>query len=129
MCYTFFMRFYSRIAGILFLVSVLLMTYMPLAYAACASDEAESEVGCVPTTVPGFVGKMYGIGLSLVGGISLLFIILGGYFILTSGGDRMRLATGKSYITYAIIGLVLAIFGYVFTSIIAVDILRIPGFS
>jgi len=30
---------------------------------------------------------------------------------------------------YAIIGLLLAIFGFVFVQIIAVDVLKIPGFS
>lgn len=86
-------------------------------------------IGCVPTDTSGAVNMFYGIGLGLIGGVSILFIILGGYFILTSQGDTQKLANGKSYITYAVIGLLLAIFGFVFTTVIAVDILRIPGFN
>ena len=37
--------------------------------------------------------------------------------------------TGKSYIYYAIAGLLLAIFGYVFIQTVVVDILHVPGFS
>ncbi|MBP9719135.1 MAG: hypothetical protein KBD46_01595 [Candidatus Levybacteria bacterium] len=86
-------------------------------------------IGCVPTDTGGFVSQFYGIGLGLIGGVSILFIILGGYFILMSQGDPSKLAIGRSYITYAVIGLLLAIFGFIFTTVIAVDILRIPGFN
>jgi hypothetical protein len=104
-----------------------------LLYAAaptCPDDETYVDgIGCVPTETGGFVSLFYSIGLGFIGGVSVIFIILGGYFILTSQGDATRLATGRSYITYAVIGLLLAIFGFVFTNVIAVDILRIPGFN
>lgn len=91
--------------------------------------DISTDLGCIPTNPVGFVEKFYGIGLSLIGGVSLLFIIYGAYILLTSQGDPIKLANGKSYITYAIIGLLLAIFGYVFIKVIAVDILHIPGFN
>lgn len=61
--------------------------------------------------------------------VALLFMIYGGYQILTSRGDPEALEKGKSYILYAIIGLVLAVFGFALLQLIAGDILRIPGFS
>jgi len=48
---------------------------------------------------------------------------------MTSRGDPYRVNIGKSYIYYAIAGLLLAIFGYVFIQTVVVDILHVPGFS
>jgi glutamate racemase len=77
----------------------------------------------------GFVTKFYGIGLGLIGLVGLLFLIIGGYHFLISRGDPEQIHVGKSYITYAIIGIFLAIFGFVFIQVIASDILKIPGFG
>ncbi len=95
----------------------------------CLPTETPTELGCIPNDLPGFVAKFYGIGLGLIGGVAVLFIIYGGYIILSSQGNPQNLNKGKSYIMYAIIGLLLAIFGFVFVQIIAVDVLKIPGFS
>lgn len=95
----------------------------------CLQNEVETGLGCVPTDPVGFVGKFYGIGLGMIGGIALLFIMYGGYVLLTSRGNPSQVHKGKTAIMYAIIGLLLAIFGYVFTQVITVDILHIPGFS
>lgn len=65
----------------------------------------------------------------MIGGLSILFIMWGGHMILTSKGNPVQLNNGKSYIGYAIIGLLLAIFGYAFVELIVVDILNLPGFS
>lgn len=124
------MRFYQRVVIGSSLLSSSFLALAPRVFAACDPvTEAETDLGCIPNTVPGFVSAFYGFGLGLIGGVAVLFIILGGYFILTSQGDASKLATGRSYITYAVIGLLLAIFGFIFTSVIAVDILRIPGFN
>ena len=96
---------------------------------ACLSTEVSTELGCIPNDPAGFVAKFYAIGLGLIGGVSLLFIIYGGYLILVSQGNPQKINDGKSYILYAIIGLLLAIFGYVFIQLIAIDILHVPGFK
>ncbi len=95
----------------------------------CLPTETPTELGCIPNTPVGFVAKFYGIGLGLIGGVAVLFIIYGGYIILSSQGNPAALNRGKSYIMYAIIGLLLAIFGFVFVQIIVVNVLKIPGFS
>ncbi|MEK7502558.1 MAG: hypothetical protein AAB609_03455 [Patescibacteria group bacterium] len=92
-------------------------------------DGVQTDLGCIPNDPFAFVAKFYGIGLGIIGGVALLFIIYGGYIILTSQGDPNQLNTGKSYIYYAIAGLLLAIFGFVFIQVITVDILHIPGFN
>jgi hypothetical protein len=86
-----------------------------------------TELGCFPNDPASFVSNFYGVGLSIIGGVSVLFIIYGGYIVLTSQGSPSQLEKGRSYIFYAIAGLLLAIFGYAFFKFIAVDILRIPG--
>lgn len=94
----------------------------------CLENETLTDLGCIPNDPGGFVEKLYSVGLGLIGGVSLLFIIYAGYIIMTSQGNPVRLNLGKAYLLYAVIGLLLAIFGFVFVEVIAVDILRIPGF-
>jgi hypothetical protein len=84
---------------------------------------------CIPTDVGGFVKEYYGYGLGFIGGLSLLFIMWGGYMILTSRGNPAQLNNGKAYIGYAIVSLLLAIFGYVFVQAITVGVLHVPGFG
>jgi len=95
----------------------------------CPDGQISTGLGCVPVDPVGFAGKFYSIGLGLIGGVALLYIIYGGYIILTSGGNPGQLKKGKSFIFYSIVGLLLAIFGYVFIQVIVVDILHIQGFS
>jgi hypothetical protein len=95
----------------------------------CSPSEIATDFGCLPNSPVGFVEKFYSWGLGLIGLVGILFLIIGGYHLLISRGDPSRLQTGKSYITYAIIGIFLAIFGFVFIQIVTSDILKIPGFS
>lgn len=111
------------------LYSVALISPSVTNAAACKLNEIQTDFGCFPNDPVGFIQKFYGYGVSFVGGLALLMLIWGGYTILTSRGDPRQLNVGKSYILYAIIGLLLAIFGYVFFELIAVDILHIPGFK
>lgn len=94
-----------------------------------AGTHVNTDLGCLPNTPAGFVTTFYGWGLGVIGLVGVLFLIIGGYHIMISHGDPAMLQKGKSYITYAIIGILLAIFGFVFISIIGANILKIPGFS
>ncbi len=95
----------------------------------CVSGEINTDFGCIPSDPIGFVERFYGIGLGFIGMVALLFIIIGGYYVMTSAGNVERLQTGKSFIFYALAGLLLAVFGFVFIQIITGQILKIPGFS
>ena len=66
-----------------------------------------------PHVLAQFVSQFYGIGLGMIGGVALLFIMWGGYTILMSQGRSAEVAKGKSFIVYAIAGLLLAVFGFV----------------
>lgn len=97
---------------------------------ACAPNEIITDFGCLPVFDPAaFVKRFYGVGLGIIGGVSIIVIIYGGYLILTSQGNPMQLESGKRYVMYAIIGLLFAIFAFVFIQVIAIDILHVPGFN
>lgn len=94
-----------------------------------ACDGQITDLGCIPSDPILFVEKFYSIGLWLIGFVGVLFMIIGGYLVMTSRGDVSQLQKGKSYIIYAILGLILAIFGFVFIEILAGQVLVIPGFG
>lgn len=95
----------------------------------CENGFLETDLGKIPCSPTGFASSLYGIGLSFIGVVALLFIVYGGFLILTSQGSQDQLRRGKSYITYSIIGVVLAIAGYALYQILAIDVIKIPGFS
>lgn len=83
--------------------------------------------GCIPGTQGGFVSFFLRIAVMLGGAISLLTIIYGGFLLLTSSGDPVKLVRGKAAIFSAVGGLLLVIFSLVILRVIGVDILGIPG--
>ncbi|MBI2021429.1 hypothetical protein HYS93_00930 [Candidatus Daviesbacteria bacterium] len=90
---------------------------------------APTELGCIPQDPFGFTSTIYGIGLGFIGTVALFFIIYGGYLILTSKGDSTQLARGRSYIISAIIGIIMAVSGFAIYRIVAVDVVKLPGFK
>lgn len=81
-------------------------------------------------TSPGdFVKQIFGIVLSLAGGVSVILIILSGYRLISSGGNPEKLTAAKDQLVSAIIGLLFIIFSLSILQIIGVDILHIPGLS
>lgn len=89
----------------------------------------KTDFGCIPNDPIGFTSSLYSIGLGLIGGVAVLFIVFGGYQILTSQGDPEKLRQGKKYIYYAIAGIILAFGGLTLYQTIGSNILRIPGFT
>ena len=84
--------------------------------------------GCVPAQIDNFVmwllPKMFGVA----GGIAFLLMVYGFIVVGTSGGDPKKVAGGQETITSAVTGLLLSIFALFILRLIAVDILKIPGF-
>lgn len=119
----------SRFHSSLLSVPILLAADVTPPVTTCPPDQTMTEVGCLPKDPILFISSFYGIGLGLIGGVALIFIIIGGYTILTSRGNPNQVNVGKSYIFYSIMGLLLAIFGYFFLEVFLVDILQLPGYS
>ncbi len=95
----------------------------------CTNGVLDTDLGKIPCNPAGFTTSLYGIGLSIIGVVALLFIVYGGFLILTSQGSEEQIRRGKGYITYSIIGVVLAIGGYALYQILAIDVIKIPGFT
>lgn len=95
-------------------------------------NQGERLVGgflCFPENPAGFMSTFYGVALSIIGAISLIYFIYGAYIIMISRGNPEELRKGKSYIFYALLGLFVAIFGYLIVEVVFVDLLKIPGFE
>jgi hypothetical protein len=60
----------------------------------------------------GAVAKATTLAFTLVGILSVLFIVIGGYQYITSRGDEKRAGAGKKTILWALIGLVLVLLAY-----------------
>mgnify|MGYP007080230452 CR=1 FL=1 len=95
----------------------------------CENGVFNTDLGVIPCDPTGFATSLYGIGLSFIGVVALLFIVYGGFLILASQGNSDQIRKGKSYITYSIVGVVLAVSGYALYQILAIDVIKIPGFS
>lgn len=117
------------LTGLSIIKPLLALGAAPTPTPPCPDSQTITEVGCLPKDPIQFVTSFYTIGLGLIGGVALIFIMIGGYTILTSRGNPSQINVGKSYIFYSILGLLLAIFGYVFIEVFAIDILHLPGFS
>lgn len=83
----------------------------------------------IPTSFAGFASTIFGIILSLGGGIALILIIISGYRIMASQGNPESLQQAKEQLTAAIVGLLFVIFSLVFLEVIGVNILNLPGFN
>jgi len=83
----------------------------------------------IDANTQGFTKSLFGIVLSISGGIALLLIIISGYRLMTSGGNAEKVAGAKEQLTSAIVGLFFIIFSIVILQLIGVDIIHIPGFG
>lgn len=118
-------------AALILILFFSILALPSLVLADCNGDPkmTPTELGCLPNQPVEFSGKIYALGLGLIGGVGLISIIYGGYLIISSKGDPQALNRGKSYIFYAILGIIMAVSGFALYRITAVDILKIPGFS
>jgi len=95
------------------------------------NGDAWTVFGCITTsTGPGsFVNGLLTFGVGLAGGIAFLLILLGGFQIMTGGGNPEQLNAGKELVGSAITGLLLIIFSVFVLRVIGVNILGLPGFN
>jgi hypothetical protein len=88
-------------------------------------DNKDGAVGGAPS----FVQALLNVIFSLAGGLAFLYLMYGGYIIITSQADPERLNYGRRLIYGAITGLIITIGSVFIVNLIGSGILRIPGFS
>ena len=81
------------------------------------------------TGAPTFVQALLNIVFSIAGGLAFLYLMYGGFIILTSQADPERLNYGRRLIYGAIAGLIITISSVFLVNLIGSGILRIPGFN
>jgi hypothetical protein len=75
---------------------------------ACGDINSAEELSCLPT----YFGNILQAIIPLIGILSFVMILVGGFKILTSAGDAKGMAGGKQTITLAIAGIAMAIISW-----------------
>ena len=93
-----------------------------------------NTIGTVPacgeySSLGAFVLKGINLGLAFAGIITALFIILGGYWYVTSAGNEEQAEKGRKTLTNSIIGLVVIIMSFVIVRVIATTLVENKGGS
>jgi hypothetical protein len=94
-----------------------------------ALDNHYTVVGCISTQPGKFTTQLSNIFFSLIGGVAFLFLLYGAALIAMSRSDYEKLNQGKRIVFGAIAGLLFVLFATFIIRVIAVNILKIPGFG
>ncbi len=94
----------------------------------CSGNGIWTGLGCINTSVGGFVGSLMGIGIGLAGISALLCIIYSAFILQVSQGNPERLKKAREYLTNCIVGLLVILFSVMILRLVGVTIIKIPGF-
>ena len=89
----------------------------------------KTALGQFPTDPAKFVQALFSWGLYIISFVVVLYSIYAGYLLISSQGDKEKVAHAREVITSIIIGLIFIVLSFAILAIIGVDIIRIPGFS
>lgn len=89
----------------------------------------DTAIGNIPLDPIGFISKLLAIVLSIAGIAAIIILIYSGYRLLLSRGDKEKVQQARDKITSTVVGLIFIVFSLVLLSVIAHDILKIPGFG
>jgi len=92
---------------------------------ACAADEVDTAIGCIPTDLGEATGFLFGIAVEIISLLALIMFAVGGYRAMTSGDDPERLQDAKAQMTAAVAGLFFLLFFVKIITIIGITILGI----
>ncbi|MCL4353726.1 pilin [Patescibacteria group bacterium] len=121
---------YYIIFPILVLTVFLSPSSISLANEPCPNNICHTAIGNINVSSPDkFVTALFGVILSLSGGIAIILIIVSGYNLMFSQGNPEKVQGAKETLTSAIVGLLFIILSLVILQVIGVDILKIPGFG
>lgn len=97
--------FYAMTAMVLIVPSIVGAQYNP----------GSSNPGSLPdsTNVNDIIVSAINWFLAFLASLSVLMIVVAGIMYITSGGDESRIGTAKKWLTYSIVGLIVALLSYV----------------
>ena len=81
--------------------------------ACAASGQDNCDPGAATTSINSTIESVINILSLAVGIIAVIMIIVAGFRYITSGGNEQTIATAKKTLTYALIGLVIAVLAQV----------------
>ncbi len=126
----------------------LLIAMTMMAVVICSSLTASAEgggpdcttpTGCVSkglnktitsdsnTTLGDIIANITKVLLFLMGAVSVIMIIIGGFRYATSQGDQTQMQSAKNTILYAVIGLIVAIAAYAIVSFVVTQFIEAPA--
>lgn len=85
-------------------------------------------LGCTQTDAGQYVNQLLTLATGTIGGISLLATLYGGYLVMTSAGNAMKVSRGKSLVKNGVIAGVMVLFSVLLQQIAGLNILQLPGF-
>lgn len=90
-------------------------------------DPDINEKGCFPEdpddlTISGLISKVTDTLLFIIGAISVVMIIIGGFQYVISGGDSTKVEKAKNTILYAVVGLVVAILAFALVNFVLANL-------
>ncbi len=65
------------------------------------------------------INRLTQIAFAIIMALVVILVLVGGFFILTGGANEENVGKGKKFITYAIIGAIVALFAYVVPGLIS----------
>lgn len=74
-----------------------------------------------------FFEKVIGFMAGVIGSLAVLMLALGGFLMITSGGDGPRYEQGKNYAKYSVIGLIVVLSAYIIVTLVQLLIHSIYG--
>lgn len=129
-----FIKNKQNIAKIIFIILLSFVFVLPVVLAVDPSTTmsgldtaAEKGYGKIPSgdmaSLPSAIGKVIGVGLSLIGVLFLGLMIYGGFMWMIARGNEGEVTKAKDLIQAAIIGLVVVLAAYAITQFIGQQLL------
>ena len=111
---------YLKVLEIVFVVA---LTFAPLLVSHAALPNLNCSelngVNCSATSASGLIKLVINWGLGLAGLIAVLFLIVGGFWYITSAGNEETAEKGRATAINAIIGIIIIILSWVIVNVVS----------